>query len=130
MQRLGFPSVNGLALVFTLAAFAPISHACDIIILQYSIDFARTKLKRAANETDLEWAKDYARKAKRALDDSAMAAMGCGCGKAYSEFDIAASSARRARDADDANEFVDSLNRSIRSFNSASKALLTCPQNR
>lgn len=130
MRRLGLPSVNGLALVFTLAAFSPIAHACDIDMLQYSIDDAPTELKRAAIETDLESAKDYARRAKSALDDSAMAAMDCGCDTAYSEFDIAASRARRARAADDANEFADSLNRSIRSFNSASEALLTCSQNR
>ncbi len=130
MRRLGYPSANGLALVFTLAAFSPITHASNCSMLSYSIDDARTKLKRAANETDLESAKDYARRAKVALDDSAMAAMDCECIMAYSDFDTAASRARRARNADDANEFVDSLNRSIRSFNSALEALRICAQNR
>lgn len=96
----------------------------------YSVDDARTKLKRAANETDFESAKDYARRAKSALDDAAMAAMDCKCTMAYSEFDTAASRARRARDADTVEEFVDSLNRSIRSFNSALDALRACTNTR
>jgi len=130
MRRLCFLSANSLALVFALAAFVPNAHASNCGMLSYSIDDARTKLKRAANETDFESAKDYARRAKSALDDAAMAAMDCKCDMAYSEFDTAASRARRARDADDVNEFVDSLNRSIRSFNSALEALLSCPRNR
>lgn len=99
-------------------------------MLSYAVDDARTKLRRAANETDLEDAKDYARRAKSALEDAAMAAMDCKCDMAYSEFDSAASRARRARDADDSEEFVDSLNRAIRSFNSALEALRDCARRR
>ena len=78
MRRLSFSSANSLALVlFALAAFAPIAHASSCDMLSYSIDDARTKLKRTANETDFESAKDYARRAKIALDDAAMAAMDC-----------------------------------------------------
>lgn len=95
-------------------------------MLSYSVDDARTKLRRAANETDFESAKDYARRARGALDDAAMAAMDCRCNMVYSEFDTAASRARRARDADTVEELVDSLNRSIRSFNSALVALRAC----
>jgi len=90
---------------------------------------AKVSRSRAAKETDFESAKDYARRAKSALDDAAMAAMDCKCDMAYSEFDTAASRARRARDADDVDEFDDSLNRSIRSFNSALEALRPCPRN-
>ena len=97
MRSLYFLSANSLALVFALAAFAPISHASSCGMLSYSIDDARIKLSRAAKETDFESAKDYARRAKSALDDAAMAAMDCKCDMAYSEFDTAASRARRAR---------------------------------
>lgn len=99
-------------------------------MLTYAVDDARTKLKRAANETDFEDAKDYARRARSALDDAAMAAMDCKCDMAYMEFDSAATRARRARDADDPEEFVDSLNRAIRSFNSAIEALRACGRTR
>ena len=95
-------------------------------MLSYSVDDAHAKLKRAANETDFEAAKDYARRANSALDDAAMAAMDCRCDMAYSELDAAASRARRARNADTVEEFVESLNRSIRSFNSALDALRAC----
>ncbi len=97
---------------------------CDMLVM--NVDDARTKLRRATNETDLDDAKDYARRAKSALDDAAMSAMDCQCHMAYMEFDTAASYARRARDADSAGEFVDSLNRAIRAFNSALDALRPC----
>lgn len=99
-------------------------------MLSYAVDDARTRLKRTANETDFEDAKDSARRAKSALDDAAMAAMDCKCDMAYIEFDSAASRARRARDADDPDEFVDSLNGAIRSFNSAIEALRMCARTR
>jgi hypothetical protein len=126
MQRIGY-SINFQAM-FILATLFMSSNALasNCSMLSYAIDDARTKLKRAANETDFEDAKDYARRARSALDDAAMAAMDCKCDMAYSEFDTAASRARRARDADTVEEFVDSLNRSIRSFNSALNALRAC----
>lgn len=128
MQRLGVVSAHGLLLVAALAVFPPIAHASICDMLFYSIDDARSKLTRAAKETDLESAKDYARRAKSALEDAAMAAMDCECDMAYSEFDTAASLARRARDADDFDAFVDSLNRSIRSFNAGLEVLDLCPR--
>lgn len=97
---------------------------CDMLVM--NVDDARTKLRRAANETDFEAAKDYARRAKRALDDSAMSAMDCKCSMAHMEFDTASSYARRARNADTADEFIASLNRAIRSFNAAINALRAC----
>ena len=97
---------------------------CDMLVM--NVDDARTKLRRAANETNLDAAKDYARRAKSALDDAAMSAMDCKCYKAHIEFDTAASHARRARDAYSAKEFVDSLNRAISAFNSALNALRAC----
>lgn len=97
-------------------------------MLSYSVDDARTKLRRAATETTVEDAKDQARRAKSALEEAALAAMDCRCDLAYNEFDDAATRARRARDANDADEFVEHLNRSIRSFNAAIDALRSCPR--
>lgn len=106
------------------------SMAATCSMLSYAIDDARSKLRRAANETTLEDAKDYARRAKSSLEDAAMAARDCKCNNAYMEFESAASRARRARDADDPEEFVDSLNSAIRSFNSAINALQRCAKTR
>ena len=100
--------------------------ATTCALLSYSVDDARSRLRRAANEDDLDNAKDHARRAKNALDDAAMAALDCQCTVAYSEFDDAARRARRARDADGAEDFADQLNRAIRSYNSAIQALRTC----
>ncbi len=97
---------------------------CDMLVM--NVDDARTKLRRAADETDLDAAKDYARRAKSALEDAAMSAMDCRCSMAHIEFDTAASYARRARNAGTAEEFVDSLNLAIRAFNSALSALRAC----
>jgi hypothetical protein len=91
-----------------------------------NVDDARSKLRRAATESDFEDAKDYARRAKSSLEDAAMSAMNCGCDLAYSEFDSAATKARRARDADSPEDFVYELNRAIRDFNSAIQFLRSC----
>lgn len=130
MQRIGYPFKTWSMLVLTALFFVSNAQASNCGMLSYAVDDASTKLKRAANETDFEAAKDYARRARSALDDAAMAAMDCKCTMAYNEFDTAASRARTARDADTVEEFVDSLNRSIRSFNSALNALRACSRER
>lgn len=118
----------GVKALFIVAALFTASHAVasNCGMLSSAVDETRARLKRAADETALEDAKDYARRAKSALDEAALAAMDCKCDTAYSEFDTAATRARRARDADTVEEFVDALNRSIRSFNSALNALRAC----
>jgi hypothetical protein len=118
-----------LATVLFLVAFCLASSdvcavTCDM--LGMNVDDARTKLRRASDETDLDAAKDYARRAKSALEDAAMSAMDCRCSMAHIEFDNAASYARRARDAGTAEEFVSALNRAIDAFNSALNALRSC----
>ncbi len=113
-----------------LFALSSTAHAVTCDMLRYNVDEARTQLRRAANETDFEDAKNYARRARNALDEAAMSAMDCKCLMAHSEFDTAASRARRARDADSVGEFVDSLNRAIRAFNSALDALRACASQR
>ena len=57
--------------------------SCDR--LSYTVDEARSKLRRAAGETELESAKDAARRAKNALEDAAYAARDCECNSAYSD---------------------------------------------
>ena len=117
-------TVCALALVLTS------TEALSCSMLSYNVDDARTKLRRAANESDFENAKVYARRAKSALDDTAMSAMNCQCQMAYSEFDTAASRARRASNADSPDEFVESLNRAIRAFNDAIRELQSCAAQR
>jgi hypothetical protein len=113
-----------LIFILSFLSLPASARSCDS--LSYTVDEVRSKLRRAAGETELESAKDAARRAKNALEDAAYAAMECECSWAYSEFDDAATKARRARDADSGDEFVDQLNRSIRSFNSALDALRRC----
>ena len=48
-------------------------------MLIFNMDDARTQLRRAINESDFESAKNYARRARSALDDASMGAMDCGC---------------------------------------------------
>ncbi len=97
---------------------------CDM--LSYSVEDARTKLRRAARESDLESAKDAARRARSSLDDASIAAMDCKCTVAFAEFDSASTWARRARDADSGAEFTEALNRAIKNFNYALDALQVC----
>jgi len=78
----------------------------------------------------LEDARNYARRARSALDDAASSARDCDCQSANSEFDDAATRARRARDSDNARDFSDNLNRSIRSFNDALDHLRSCANRR
>lgn len=101
-------------------------HALTCDMLSMNVGDARSALRKAARETDLDSAQDYARRAKNGLEDSAMSAMDCGCDTAYMEFDDAASHARRARDADEVHQFVHELDRAIRAFNFALDALQTC----
>jgi ubiquitin len=99
-------------------------------MLSHDVDDARTKLRRAVNETNLEDAKDYARRAKSSLENASMAAMDCGCNLGSMDLDVAASGARNARDADSSEEFVSYINRAIRAFNSSLQALRARPRKR
>jgi hypothetical protein len=109
-----------------LALLPTTSFAFTCNMLSFSLDDARTQLRRAINESDFEYAKDYARKARSALDDASMSAMDCGCLNLQMELDDAATKARRARDAYDADEFVSNINRAIRGFNSSIELLKSC----
>ncbi|MFL6573573.1 MAG: hypothetical protein ACJ8G4_17570 [Burkholderiales bacterium] len=98
--------------------------------LAASVDDARKLLLRAANEPAFGAAKNRALRAKNALDDAAVSSMDCQCKGAYSEFDTAALRARRARDADSPNEYIESLEAAIRAFNSAIGELKSCAAQR
>ena len=121
----------GAALFVCVLGFAPAAagaQGCGR--LAASVDDARKLLLRAANEPAFEAAKNRALRAKIALDDAALSSMDCQCKSAYSEFDTAALRARRARDADSPNEYVDSLDAAIRAFNSAIGELKSCAAQR
>jgi len=126
MQKPSLLLTCSATLFLTQTAFTPRAHAATCSMLSFVVHDARTQLKRAASAVDFDVAKSHARRARRALDDAAMAAMDCGCDMAHVEFDSASSRARRARDADELDEFVDSLNRAIREFNSGIDALRIC----
>jgi hypothetical protein len=100
------------------------AQSCDMLSMQ--IQDAQSALRRAAKEGDFDSAKDYAGRAKSALDDAAMSAISCNCLLAYMELDAAALRVRDARDAHSPQEFVDSLNRAIRACNNALMMLGNC----
>ena len=72
-------------LVLLLSVISPSALASDCNMLSSNVDDARTRLKRATNETDFESAKNYARRVRSALEDAAMSAMDCKCNAAYNE---------------------------------------------
>ena len=117
-----------IALALTLSPVAGWTQSCDMI--SYNIDDARSRLQRAARASDLDEGRDQARRAKSALEDASMSAMDCKCDMAHMEFDDAATRARRARDASDGREFVENLNRAIKSYNSALDAVRVCASGR
>lgn len=100
--------------------------ASDCSALSYAVDDAFAQMKRATKARDLEDAKGYARRSKNALEEASYAAGDCGCDDAQAEFDSAATYARRAHYADDVDDFVDNMNRSIRTFNTAIEAVNMC----
>ncbi len=114
----------------SLLALPLTAHAFSCDMLSMNVDEARSQLSRAARERDLESAKDYARRAKGALEDAAMSAMDCKCQMAHLEFEDAASRARWARDASDGDSFASNLNRSIRAYNAGVASLKACASER
>ncbi len=122
---------RGALFVCALAGVAPAAAGAQGCAgLGASVDDARKLLLRAANEPAFEAAKKEALRAKNALDDAAVSSMDCQCKGAYSEFDTAALRARRARDADSPNAYIDSLEAAIRAFNSAIGELKSCAAQR
>jgi hypothetical protein len=123
-----FRRVDVIVRLLIVAALltASVGHASTCDMLSYAIDDAETQLRRATRSADLDDARSYARRAKSALEDASLAAMDCECVQAYSEFDAAATDARRARDAADADELIYELKRTIRSYNDGIDALQMC----
>lgn len=112
------------------ALLLPMSVRADWSTLHYALDEARSKLERVAKSSDLDEARDNARRAKNALDDAAMAASDINCPSAYSELDDAATRAKRARDAYDVDDFSDNYRRALRSYNDAVDYLRQCAKRR
>lgn len=90
------------------------------------LDDVRSNLMRAATEYDPAAAMHYARLTEGDLGYASRAARNCGCAKAFQEFDIAASFARRAYSASDNSEFANMMLESARSFNAGLSALDQC----
>jgi hypothetical protein len=118
--------IAGVAFLFCVFAASHVT-ATGCNLLSFAVDDASTQLKRAAEETDYEAAKECTRRAKSALEDaSMMTVMDCKCTAAHMEFDTAASRVNRAQDANDPKDFVNYLNQAIRAFNSGIEALRVC----
>ncbi|MBP6962678.1 hypothetical protein KBB49_04030 [Candidatus Saccharibacteria bacterium] len=100
------------------------AYSCDT--LPSSIDDSSKWLKRAANETDFDSAKNYMRKAKNSLEEASYGARDCGCDYAASEFDGASTKARRARGASDVDDFNYQFSRAVKSYKAALDALSLC----
>lgn len=113
-------------LILSLLLISQVSFAISCDMLTYDIDDVKTRLRRAANETNLEDAKDYARKARSAFDDAAMGALDCGCINLQIELDDGSTASRRARDASDYREFTYNLNKAIRSYNNSIELVKSC----
>lgn len=108
----------------------PTVSVADWSSLRFALDDAKDKLQKVAKSSDFEEAKDYARRAKNALDDASIAASDINCPAAYSELDDAARRARRARDAGDVEEFSDEYRQAVRGYNDAVAYLQQCARRR
>jgi len=113
-----------ILLAVLLSPFQVSAYSCEM--LSSSIDDSRRWLKRAAEETDLDAAKDYMRKAKNSLEETASALRDCGCDFAASEFDDASTKARRARDATDVEDFSYQFDRAVKAYNAGLEAISSC----
>lgn len=119
------PKQTKLLTVLLVLLTSPV-HAYDCQMLPTFVDDAETQLRRALRATDLEEGQNYARRAKSALDDVALAAMDCQCTLAYSEFDTAGSKARRAQYAEEPDDFAYQLRAAVRAYNAGIDALQLC----
>ena len=113
-----------------LSISATTAFAYDCSNLSSDLDDAQRHLKRAAQESNLDRAKDHMRKARYSLDDVASDARDCGCDSAASEFDSASTYARRARDASDARDFNYQFGRTAKAYNYGIDAIDQCARSR
>lgn len=117
-----------LILIF-LVAIIPDAEAYSCDSLSYAVDQSERWLKRASRESDLDSAQHYVRKAQNSLEEAAYAARDCGCEYAASEFEEAATKARRAKNASDVDDFLYQFRRAVRAYNSAIDAISSCEPN-
>lgn len=114
------------ALPFILISGYTFAYGCSGILSD--VDDARLYLQRAAKEQNLSNAQDDMRRARGLLDDASLSANDCHCNAAAAYFDEAAIYARRARDAENRNDFGYQLRRTINAYNSGVDALDFCFQ--
>jgi len=119
-----------LATGLMLSICAATAFAYNCSNLASDVDDAQRYLKRASQESDLNGAKDYMRRARNSLDDVASDARDCGCDSAASEFDSASTYARRARDASDADDFSYQFGRAAKAYNYGIAAINRCARSR
>lgn len=91
-----------------------------------SIRIARSELKNASSQTDLERGKRYARNAEQALNDANKEVSDCACYTVQQKFKRAALYARHAKIAKDSSRFSVELKSSIREVDSANRLLRQC----
>lgn len=115
-----------ILLTSILLMISQVTFAVTCNMLAFNIDDVRTQLRRASNESDFEYAKDYARKARSAFDDASMSAMDCGCLNLQFELDDGSTASRRARDASDYGDFAYNLKKAISSYNSSLELAKSC----
>lgn len=117
-----------ICVIFSIAATTVYAYKCSNFASD--ADDAQRHLKRASQESNLNEAKDYMRKARNSLDDVVLDAKDCGCDSAASEFDSASTYSRRARDASDAQDFIYEYNRAVRAYNDGIDAINRCARPR
>jgi len=85
-----------ILIAYRLYALPAAASADDCSSILSDLNDAERYLRRASEETDSDSAKDYMSRARNALEEVAAGAEDCNCDDAASEFEDAATRARRA----------------------------------
>ncbi len=120
---------NFIVLLCIFCLGVPIVSASTCNELCDTVKDARNELLHAKSEDGFARAKHYARRAERSLDDATRETLRCACDRAHREFRSAASYAHRAKNAKEVQQFSIMINRSLREFDSANRALRQCVRN-
>ena len=114
------------AFVLTVCFVIPgVAHAdCDRAVSEAQDIY--TYARRAYNESSLDDAQSYMRRARNAADDAKSAAEACQCGSAASLSDDAYTFARRGYNASDLSELKGYARRTMRAAEEAESAARSC----
>ncbi len=110
------------AVALSLVVLFGEASSCDM----HPVEDARTSLRLAANEADFARAKGDARKAQSALQNSAKAAIACGCVVPAEDFRNAAAQVASVTQAQTFSDFISALHRTMRVFNDAVTKYRAC----